>query len=103
MADTGEKIVGRKLDIYLPNTSECKKFGKKPVRVKVIELGDGTHEAAKQADQAVKKDVAQDVAKGTVGNAATEHDWATKGSTSSATSSGNQTRAPATPKSTAPQ
>ncbi len=79
VADTGEKIVGRKLDIYLPSTVECMKFGKKPVRVKVIELGDGTHLAAKQADQAVKKDVAQDVAKGAVGNAATEADWATKG------------------------
>ncbi len=38
VADTGQKIVGRKLDIYLPNTAECKRFGKKPVRVNVIEL-----------------------------------------------------------------
>ncbi len=84
VADTGTKIVGRRLDIYLPNTAECMKFGKKPVRVKVIEIGNGTHEAAKQADQAVKKDVASDIAKGTVGNAATEKDWATKGAATKA-------------------
>ncbi len=84
VADTGTKIVGRKLDIYLPSTPECKKFGVKPVRVKVIELGNGTHEAAKQADQAVKKDVDQDIARGTVGNAATEKDWAVKGAATKA-------------------
>ncbi len=84
VADTGTKIVGRKLDIYLPSTPECVKFGKKPVRVKIIELGNGTHEAAKEADRAVKKDVAKDIAKGTVGNAATEKDWATKGAATKA-------------------
>lgn len=79
VADTGAKVEGRRLDLYVPSTPECKKFGVKRVRVKVLELGDGTHQAAKQADQAVKQDVKQDVAKGVVGNAATEHDWATKG------------------------
>jgi 3D (Asp-Asp-Asp) domain-containing protein len=78
VADTGTKIVGRKLDIYLPSTPECKKFGVKPVRVKVIELGDGTHQNAKAADAAVKQDVAKDISKGRVGNAATEQDWAAK-------------------------
>ncbi len=103
VADTGQKIVGRKLDIYLPNTAECKKFGKKPVRVNVIELGDGTHQAAKQADQAVKSDVAQDVAKGAVGNAATEHDWATKGSATKSSTPANPASAPATTGPAAPQ
>lgn len=79
VADTGAKIQGRKLDIYMPNEPECKKFGVKPVRVKVIALGDGTKQAVKQADQTVKKEVAKDVAKGAVGNAATELDWKTKG------------------------
>ncbi len=79
VADTGQKIVGRKLDIYMPNTAECKKFGKRAVRVRVLELGDGTHQTAKESDQKVSTDVAKDVAKGAVGNAATEHDWATKG------------------------
>ena len=84
VADTGTKIVGRKLDIYLPSTAECLRFGKKTVRVKVIEVGDGTHRAAKEADQAVKKDVDRDIVQGTVGNAATERDWATKGAATKA-------------------
>jgi len=79
VADTGAKVEGRHLDLYVPSTAECKKFGVKRVSIKVLEIGDGTHQAAKQADQAVKQDVKQDVAKGVVGNAATEHDWATKG------------------------
>jgi 3D (Asp-Asp-Asp) domain-containing protein len=77
VADTGEKIVGRKLDIYLPSAAECKKFGKKVVRVTVLELGAGTADSAKQADQTVKKDVKQYIQNGTVGRAATETDWAT--------------------------
>ncbi|MDQ2842944.1 MAG: 3D domain-containing protein [Acidobacteriota bacterium] len=102
VADTGEKIVGRKLDLYLPSTPECKKFGVKPVRVRVISLGDGTHEAAKQADQVVKQDVAKDIAKGTVGNAATEHDWVVKGApvkaaVTGATSTTPNSSNPATP------
>ena len=79
VADTGAKVAGRHLDLYVPSTAECKKFGVKRVSVKVLELGDGTRAAAKQSDQAVKQDVKQDVAKGVVGNAATEHDWATQG------------------------
>lgn len=79
VADTGAKVEGRRLDLYVPSTPECKKFGVKRVSVKVLELGAGTHEAAKQADQTVKQDVKQDVSKGVVGNAATEHDWATQG------------------------
>ncbi len=79
VADTGDKIEGRKLDIYMPSAVACKKFGVKRVRVRVIELGDGTHQAAKQADQAVKQDVAKDVQKGVVGNAATQVDWKAKG------------------------
>ena len=79
VADTGAKVAGRHLDLYVPSTRECKKFGVKRVSVKVIELGAGTHEAAKQADKAVKEEVKQDVSKGIVGNAATEHDWATQG------------------------
>ena len=88
VADTGDKIQGHRLDIYLPTVTACKKFGVKPVKVKVVELGDGTHAAAKEADKTVKKDVQIDIAKKVVGNAATEDDWATKHSTkkSSATS-----------------
>jgi 3D (Asp-Asp-Asp) domain-containing protein len=79
VADTGAKIVGRKLDIYMPSKEECVKFGSRRVRVRVIQVGDGTQAAAKQADQAVKKDVDKDIAKGAVGNAATDVDWKAKG------------------------
>jgi 3D (Asp-Asp-Asp) domain-containing protein len=95
VADTGEKIVGRKLDIYIPNTRECMRFGKKRVRVKVIELGDGTHEGTKQADEAVKQDVKQDVSKGVVGNAATEGDWVKQGAPVAATAAASAGSAPA--------
>jgi 3D (Asp-Asp-Asp) domain-containing protein len=74
VADTGAKIQGRKLDIYMPSTAECMKFGVKRVRVQVIQLGDGTGAATKEADHAVKADVAHDVKKGAVGNAATDLD-----------------------------
>lgn len=98
VADTGDKIQGRKLDIYMPNARVCKKFGTKPVQVKVIELGAGTHAAAQQADQAVKQDVAKDISKKVVGNAATEDDWAAKGRLPA---SGTATRPAVSPKGTA--
>lgn len=76
VADTGEKIVGRKLDVYIPSTIACKKFGRKRVSVRVIQLGDGTHEAAKQSVHQVKQDVKKDVEQGVAGNAATDQDLA---------------------------
>lgn len=36
VADTGRKIQGREIDIYIPNNAEAKRFGKK--RVKVTKL-----------------------------------------------------------------
>lgn len=78
VADTGRKIEGRKLDIYIPNTSACRKFGKRRVKVRVLQVGDGTQATTKQADQQVKGDVSKDVQKNVVGNAATEDDWAAK-------------------------
>ncbi len=98
VADTGLKIQGRKVDLYMPNTRECKKFGSKKVRVRVIEMGAGTRESAKQADHVVKAEVDQDVAKGVVGNAATESDWKAKGkATAKAAQEGTPLPAPATP------
>ncbi len=78
VADTGRKIEGRRLDIYMPNTKNCLKFGKKQVKVRVIEVGDGTKATTTQAQQEVKQDVQKDLAKKAVGNAATEDDWAGK-------------------------
>jgi 3D (Asp-Asp-Asp) domain-containing protein len=38
IADTGGKIVGRKIDLFIPNLAEAKRFGKRVVRVNVIKL-----------------------------------------------------------------
>lgn len=100
--DTGDKIEGRRLDIYLPSVRKCKKFGAKPVKVRVLELGDGTRQAAKQADQVVKQHVAQDVQKAVVGNSATQDDWAAKGAPVAAAIKAGSTTAPATTSSTTP-
>jgi 3D (Asp-Asp-Asp) domain-containing protein len=76
VADTGAKIQGRRLDIYMPNEKACIKFGTKLVRVRVVQLGDGTRAATKQADRVVKEEVTREVQKQAVGGAATEEDWA---------------------------
>src|SRR3954470_12899428 len=95
VADTGAKIQGRRLDIYMPSETACKKFGSRLVRVKVLQVGNGTQAATKQADKAVKQDVANEVNKQAVGSAATEEDWAkarAQGSTS--TGAGNAAHKP---------
>lgn len=95
VADTGAKVQGHRLDIYMPSTRECKIFGSKPVRVRVVELGNGTKAATLQADQAVQHEVNKDIAKGVVGNAATENDWNTKGGpTAKAIKEGNPPPSP---------
>jgi 3D (Asp-Asp-Asp) domain-containing protein len=76
VADTGRKIVGRRLDIFMPSEPACVKFGVKRVRIRVIEVGNGTKMAAKEADREVKQDVAKELDKKAVGAAATEDDWA---------------------------
>ena len=78
VADTGDKIQGRRLDIFMPSARACTKFGRKRVRVQVLAVGDNTHQAAKDAAVEVKKDVKQDLTKKVVGNAATEDDWTVK-------------------------
>jgi 3D (Asp-Asp-Asp) domain-containing protein len=39
--DTGRKIQGREIDIYLSNNAEAKQFGKRQVRVEILRLGEG--------------------------------------------------------------
>ena len=39
VADTGRKIQGRRIDIYLPDHREARRFGKKRVRVRVLQYG----------------------------------------------------------------
>jgi 3D (Asp-Asp-Asp) domain-containing protein len=106
VADTGGKIEGRRLDIYLPSEAACRKFGRRRVKVKVLQLGNGTKAATKQADQVVKADVSNDVQKNAVGNAATEDDWAAKhrargngnGTAPSAPADDSSTPTPSNPK-----
>ncbi len=76
VADTGESVVGRHLDIYIPNERACRKFGRKTVRVKLVSLGHDTKSNVKDAVHSVKQDVKQEVQKNAVGDAATEADWA---------------------------
>jgi 3D (Asp-Asp-Asp) domain-containing protein len=40
VTDTGAKVDGRHIDIYLPDDAEAKRFGKKRVWVKVLKWGD---------------------------------------------------------------
>lgn len=46
VTDTGGKIDGREIDIYLPNDEEAKRFGNKTVRVEVLQKGDGRRSSA---------------------------------------------------------
>ncbi len=39
--DTGSKVQGRHIDIYIPDRAAAKEFGKKTVRVRVLHWGDG--------------------------------------------------------------
>ena len=40
VTDTGSKIAGRRIDIYVPSIAEAKQFGKKMVIVRVLSRGD---------------------------------------------------------------
>jgi 3D (Asp-Asp-Asp) domain-containing protein len=75
VADTGGKIQGRRLDIYMPSERACREFGSRIVQVQVLERGTGTQASAKQADQVVKQEVKRELSKEAVGKAATDEDW----------------------------
>ena len=45
VTDTGQKIVGRRIDICMPNGAQAKRFGKKVVTVQVLTLGTGKEDA----------------------------------------------------------
>jgi 3D (Asp-Asp-Asp) domain-containing protein len=78
VADTGRNIQGRRLDIYMPREGSCVRFGRKRVKVRVIQVGDGTKRATAIAVHEVKKDVQNELSRKAVGGAATEEDWAAK-------------------------
>jgi 3D (Asp-Asp-Asp) domain-containing protein len=40
VTDTGPKVTGRHIDLYLPSNAEAKRFGKKRVTVRVLRYGD---------------------------------------------------------------
>lgn len=40
VTDTGSKIAGRRIDLYIPDAAAAKAFGKKRVRVEVLKTGD---------------------------------------------------------------
>lgn len=59
VADTGAKIQGRHVDIYIPTLAACLKFGVKHVEVHVVQVGQNTHRSAVAAYQQVRQHVAE--------------------------------------------
>jgi 3D (Asp-Asp-Asp) domain-containing protein len=45
VTDTGAKIGGRRIDLFVPSTAEARKFGRKMVRVQVLHRGTGKQDA----------------------------------------------------------
>jgi 3D (Asp-Asp-Asp) domain-containing protein len=54
--DTGEKIVGRKIDIFISRTAEAKRFGRRNVHVRVLKLAPET--SAEQRRAAAEENIA---------------------------------------------
>lgn len=40
VTDTGRKVQGNCVDIFIPDAAVAKEFGKKPVRVRILRVGD---------------------------------------------------------------
>lgn len=98
VADTGSKIEGKRLDIFIPHLASAKKFGRRPVKVRVIKLGEGTAADTKQSNQEVKAAVKKDVVNEIQNGAATKEDLAAAGvKTVLASEDPTKTTAPATP------
>lgn len=74
VADTGAKILGKRLDIYIPSEAAAIKFGVHHVHVNIISMGAGTQTSTKKADRAVKADVAKDLRSPADEGAATAED-----------------------------
>jgi 3D (Asp-Asp-Asp) domain-containing protein len=45
VTDTGERIDGRRIDLYIPSTAAAKRFGKRLVQVEVLDEGKGKRDA----------------------------------------------------------
>lgn len=48
VTDTGSKVVGHHIDVYLASDIEAKRFGKKRVRVQVLDRGEGAKDARRK-------------------------------------------------------
>jgi 3D (Asp-Asp-Asp) domain-containing protein len=59
VADTGGKVVGRYIDIYVPSRTLAKRFGTRLVSVSVLTWGQG--KVSSTADRAAKKTAPQGV------------------------------------------
>lgn len=47
VADTGGKVRGRHIDVFIPSTAAARRFGKRIVRVEVLGMGERSVDAAK--------------------------------------------------------
>jgi 3D (Asp-Asp-Asp) domain-containing protein len=45
ITDTGSKVKGLQIDLFIASTADARQFGKKLVRVQVIETGEGKEDA----------------------------------------------------------
>ncbi len=55
ITDTGEKIDGRRIDIYFRTDADAKKFGRKRVRVEVLEWGHGPEDAREEVQEGLSR------------------------------------------------
>jgi 3D (Asp-Asp-Asp) domain-containing protein len=57
VTDTGRRIQGQEIDIYVRTAAEAKEFGEKMVKVAVLQAGNGREDARQkdQADREAKK------------------------------------------------
>ena len=53
VTDTGAKVNGRHIDLYVPSEAEAKQFGTKKVRVEIQEVGEGKADA-REKDEAAR-------------------------------------------------
>ncbi len=52
VTDTGARVKGRHIDLYVPSRREAKEFGTKRVRVQVLEVGEGKADAREKDESA---------------------------------------------------
>lgn len=58
VTDTGRKVAGRKIDLFIPSAAEAKAFGRKPVRVEILTAGDNVKNLPETAPKVPEHQVA---------------------------------------------